>query len=352
MPLEHVCICKLQYRNKLFSIRVSEENYIVYYYCSIRCFIIALVFIPNIHANAKWIQNGVTVAGGNGKGKRLNQLPTPRNIYVNDDDQTIIVTDQMNHRVMEWKIGATSGRVVAGGRGQGDRSNQLTYPSATILHKGKDSLIISDYCNHRVLQWPRGNDTTGETIISDIFSFGMAMDSYGHLYICEFDKHAVTRWKIGDKHGTIVAGGNGLGDRLDQLNNPIQLFVDRDRSLYISDGGNHRVMKWANGAKEGVVVAGDHGHGNSLTQLAYPRGVVVDQLGTVYVADFTNNRVMRWIQGATEGSVIAGDNEKGAQPNQLNGCWDIAFDGQGNLFVSDSNNQRIQKFDIDLNSLQ
>lgn len=277
----------------------------------------------------------------------------PRDIHIyDDDDQTIYVTDQMNHRIMEWKSGAASGQVVAGGNGQGNRSNQLTYPTAAILHKGKDSLIVSDFNNHRVLQWPRGNATSGETITSDVLSFGMAIDSYGHLYICEYDKHAVIRWKIGETHGTIVAGGNGQGYGLDQLNNPIDLFIDRDRSLYISDGGNHRVVKWENGATEGTVVAGGHGQGNSLAQLAYPRGVIVDQLGTIYVADFTNNRIMRWIQGATVGDVIAGDNGKGAQPNQLNGCWDIDFDREGNLFVSDSNNHRIQKFDIDSASLQ
>jgi hypothetical protein len=38
------------------------------------CFIVALISIPNISANAKWIQNGTTAAGGNGAGSGLNQL--------------------------------------------------------------------------------------------------------------------------------------------------------------------------------------------------------------------------------------------------------------------------------------
>lgn len=258
----------------------------------------------------------------------------------------------MNHRIVEWKIGATTGQVIAGGNGQGHRSDQFIYPTAAIIDKGNDSLIISDLGNHRIVTWPRRNGTAGETIISDVHSFGLAIDSYGYLYVCEYDQHVVLRWKIGEKKGTVVAGGNGLGYRLDQLNNPTHIFVDRDRSLYVSDGGNHRVMKWMEGAKEGIVVAGGHGQGTSLKQLSYPRGVIVDQLGTVYVADFTNNRVMRWPEGATEGSLVVGDPEKGARPNQLNGCWDLAFDGQGNLFVSDSNNQRVQKFNIEPNSIQ
>ncbi|CAF3582778.1 unnamed protein product [Rotaria sp. Silwood1] len=38
-------------------------------------------------------------------------------------------------------------------------------------------------------------------------------------------------------------------------------------SVYVSDLGNHRVMKWEGGAKQGIIVAGGEGQGNSLTEL-------------------------------------------------------------------------------------
>ena len=59
------------------------------------------------------MQNGFTVAAGNGKGSQLNQLNCPTGIYV-DDDQTIYIADRLNHRIVEWKSGTTSGNVVAG----------------------------------------------------------------------------------------------------------------------------------------------------------------------------------------------------------------------------------------------
>ncbi len=62
----------------------------------------------------------MTVAGGNGWGKRLNQLNYPRSMYV-DENQTVYVADRWNHRIVEWKKGATSGEVVAGGNGGGNR---------------------------------------------------------------------------------------------------------------------------------------------------------------------------------------------------------------------------------------
>ncbi|CAF2193278.1 unnamed protein product, partial [Rotaria magnacalcarata] len=103
-------------------------------------------------------------------------------------------------------------------------------------------------------------------------------------------------------NGTVVAGGNGKGDGLNQLNEPTYLFVDRDHSVYVSDNNNHRVMKWVEGAKEGIVVAEGHGEGSALTQLNHPHGIFVDTLGRLYVADMVNNRVMRWTQGATQGT--------------------------------------------------
>ncbi|CAF4490198.1 unnamed protein product, partial [Rotaria magnacalcarata] len=61
-------------------------------------------------------------------------------------------------------------------------------------------------------------------------------------------------------------------------------------------------MKWVEDAKEGIVVAGGQGHGNALTQLNSPLGLFVDTLGALYVADQGNQRVMRWTQGAKQGT--------------------------------------------------
>ncbi|CAF1551405.1 unnamed protein product [Rotaria sp. Silwood1] len=299
----------------------------------------------DIHSNAKWSQNGITVAGGNGEGSETNQLNSPWGLYI-DDDQTIYVVDWLNHRIVEWKSGATNGKVVAGGNGKGNGTHQLNYPRDVIIDKESDSLIISDWGNNRVVRWPRRNGTRGETIISNISCWGLTMDDHGYLYVVDYEKHEVRRYKIGDTQGTVVAGGNGQGNRLDQLLSPHYVFVDRDHSVYVSDSGNKRVMKWEEGAKQGIVVAGGQGEGNSLTQLNDPEGVVVDQLGTVYVADFGNHRIMRWPKGATQGSVIVGGNGYGAQSNQLASPIGLSFDRHGNLYVVDFGNHRVQKFNI------
>ncbi|CAF3858543.1 unnamed protein product [Rotaria sp. Silwood1] len=302
----------------------------------------------DIHPNAQWQQNGLTVAGGNGLDNQTHQLSNPYGLHV--DEQAVYVADRLNHRIVEWKLDATSVQVVAGENGQGRGAHQLSNPLDVIVDKETDSLIISDSSNRRVVRWPRRDGAHGETIISKIDCVGLTMDENGYLYVTDIENDEVRRYRIGESKGTLVAGGNGSGNRLDQLSCPQYVFVDREHSLYISDWENHRVMKWVEGEKQGTVVAGAQGKGNDLTQLSSPAGIVVDQIGTVYVADRGNDRIMRWSNGATQGTVVVGGNGRGKGSSQLNGPIGLSFDRDGNLYVVDLGNDRVQKFSIDSNT--
>ncbi|CAF0967412.1 unnamed protein product [Didymodactylos carnosus] len=300
--------------------------------------------------SARWTQNGITITGGHGIGNASNQLYYPYGLYV-DDDQTVVIADQCNHRIVEWKPNATSIQVVAGGNGQGNRTDQLSRPLSVIVDKETDSLIICDTGNRRVMRWSRRSRTSGETIIDNIDCYSLTMDDERFLYICEYEKDQVRRMgrmgdvdRVGETNGKVVAGGNGKGDRLDQLNSPRCVFVDRNHSVYVLDGNNHRVMKWVKGATEGIVAAGGRGKGSFLTQLSTANGVFVDPLGTLYVADSENHRVVRWCNGATQGNVIVGGNGEGQEANQFNCPMALSFDRHGNLYVVDWLNHRVQRF--------
>ena len=94
-----------------------------------------------------------------------------------DDQGTVIVADCANHRIVKWKRGATSGIVLAGGNGPGNRPDQLNYPTNVIFDKETDSLIICDRGNRLVTRWPcRSGTRSGETIIDNIACWGLAMD--------------------------------------------------------------------------------------------------------------------------------------------------------------------------------
>ncbi|CAF4418360.1 unnamed protein product, partial [Rotaria magnacalcarata] len=94
----------------------------------------------NIPNNTKWSQNGVTIAGGNGSGNATNQLNEPQGLFV-DDDQTVVIADTYNHRIIQWKKDdTTNGQVVAGGKDDGNGLNQLKWPTDVLIDKETDSL--------------------------------------------------------------------------------------------------------------------------------------------------------------------------------------------------------------------
>jgi len=304
----------------------------------------------------KWKVDGQTIVGGNGQGDKLNQLNYPQGIYVDDEEQCIYIADAANHRIVKWKLygGSDDGEIVAGGNERGNRIDQLNDPRDVILDEKKKSLIICDYGNSRVVRWSLDNPNSDkEILIENIECIGLMMNENGDLFVSDYGNYAVKRWRKGEigrkREGIIVAGGNGAGDKLNQLNGPTYISIDREETVYVSDGLNHRVMKWLKGASEGIVVAGGQGQGNSLKELNDPMGLVVNEVGDVYVADCVNNRIMCWPLGSKEGRVVVGGNGEGNGSNQLNYPSGLSFDVENNLYVADQWNHRIQRFRIDRN---
>ncbi|CAF1573228.1 unnamed protein product, partial [Adineta steineri] len=293
--------------------------------------------------NLKWKQNAITVAGGNERGQQLNQLYGPYGVFI-DEKRNIFIADVENHRIVEWKYNAKKGQIIAGGNGMGNQMDQLFHPTDVIFDEQNHSIIIADFLNRRVVQWVNQKQ---QILIDNIHCRSLAMDKNGFLYVSDYMKNEVIRWKMGEYNKEIVvAGGNGQGDQFNQLNSPTFIFVDEDQSVYVSDLYNYRVIKWRKDAKEGTIVAGGNGQGENLNQLFYAEGVVVDDLGQIYVAESGNHRIMRWCEGKEEGEIVGGGNGIGDESNHVYGPAGLSFDVEGNLYVVDSENHRIQKFEI------
>ncbi|CAF2027457.1 unnamed protein product [Rotaria magnacalcarata] len=288
-----------------------------------------------ICASATWNQNGVTVAGGNGRGSSLDQLNEPLGLFV-DEDAAVYVADTLNFRVVKWASGASSGQVVAGGNGEGNQTNQMKYATKIIIDKN-GTMFICDHTNMRVQRWFK-NDDHGQTIIENISCWGLALDKEESLYVSDWEKLRIMKWPSEE----IVAGGNGQGSALNQLFYPCDVFIDQDQSIFVADDGNQRIIKWPVGAKEGIVVAGHN-------QLESPQSVVVDQMGAVYAVDY-GNHVVRWLKDAASGSIIISQHGAGNGTDELSDPTDLAFDRQGNLYVVDRTNSRVQMFTIDKSS--
>ena len=290
-------------------------------------------------------QYAKTIAGGHGEGDGLNQLQYPYEIYVYHQQQSVYIADLNNHRIVKWKLGENNGQIVAGGNG----IDELSSPTDVIVDEKNRSLIVCDSGNKRVVRWSLENLEDKQILIEDIVCARLVMNANGDLFVSEYEKHEVKRWRkdeIGKGgEGTIVAGGNGCGNQLNQLDHPASLFIDRQDTIYISDYENHRVVKWQKDAKEGIIVAGGNGQGNNLNQLSGPEGIVVNEVGDVYVADSYNHRIVCWPLGSTEGRIVVGVNGQGEEPNQLNLPIGLSVDINNNhLYVVDCQNHRIQQF--------
>ncbi|CAE7600445.1 Trim71 [Symbiodinium natans] len=122
------------------------------------------------------------------------------------------------------------------------------------------------------------------------------------------------------------------------------IFVTREGVLYVSDSGNNRIQKWLPGATEGVTVAGGNGKGSRLDQLQHPVGLHITEDSTIYIADYQNHRIMKWREGWQHGLVVSGGQGNGDELYQLYEPIDVTFDSQGALYVADNGNARVVRW--------
>ena len=77
--------------------------------------------------------------------------------------------------------------------------DQLSGPTDVLVDEKSDSLIVCDLGNGRVVRGPRRNGREDQILISGITCYGLAMDKNGDLYVSDYKKHEVRRWKVGEK---------------------------------------------------------------------------------------------------------------------------------------------------------
>ena len=109
------------------------------------------------------------------------------------------------------------------------------------------------------------------------------------IYIADRGNHRIVQWNLNTNTGRIVVGESGQGNRLDQLNEPSDVTIDRQNNhLIIADAGNRRVMKWSlNSNSPPQVIIDDI----DCVRLA------MHEEGTLYVCDWNKNEVRRLKKG-------------------------------------------------------
>jgi len=252
----------------------------------------------------------------------------------------------------------------------------------TIVMDASGNFYIADYSSNTIRKvTPAGVVTTfagtanSAKITTDgtgtAASFGgpagLAIDSSGNLYVCEYDDCTIRKITPTGVVTTLAGPSGALNlanyNSIDgtgsaaRFNQPTALALDASNNLYVADNGNHTIRKVT---PAGVVTtfvgaAGAIGTADgtgSAARFNEPTGIAFDSAGNLFVADSANGCI-RKVTPAGVVTTFAGN--KG-NPGFANGTgaaakfWEpnaIAFDAAGNLFVAGGRNHCIRKITPD-----
>jgi alpha-tubulin suppressor-like RCC1 family protein/sugar lactone lactonase YvrE len=197
---------------------------------------------------------------------------------------------------------------------------------------------------------------------------GVAVDSYGNLFIADAGNNRVRRVDVSTRTITTVAG-NGIsgygGDNGPATRASLSLGVgtlialDASKHLFIADSGNNRIRRVD--AVTGIIttVAGTGIYGYSgdnvpatTAMLSGPGAVAFDSTGNLFIAEYQGNRIRRvdavtGVITTVAGNGIAaytGDNGP-AVGASLKSPVALALDRSNNLFISDYRNGAVRRVD-------
>lgn len=307
-----------------------------------------------------------------------------------DASGNLYIADSFNNRVRKVTLATGLISTVAGigvatysGDGGAATSATLFNPSSLAITSSGDLLIadggdvvIADRGNNRIRQVKSstgiittvvGIGTTGfsgdggaATSAALFGPTGVAVDSFGNIYIADRRNHRIR--KVAAATGTIttLAGtgtqgfsGDGGAASVAMLNEPNGVAVDSSDNLYIMDHGNLRIRKVtiATGIVSTIVgppaTCDATGFGIAFCS---PNGIAVDLSGNLYFADSGFNRIRKVTVALGLITTVAGTGLQGYNGDNiaavnatLSSPLGVAVDSSGNLYISDSKNARIRK---------
>jgi sugar lactone lactonase YvrE len=170
-----------------------------------------------------------------GQGTSLGFLSNPRGITTNYL-HSIYISDSANSRVVKWGVNDTIGTLVAGGNGYGLAPGQLASPAGVSLHPDGSTLVAQA---SGLRKWKPGAPSGSE--LNHMGGFRQHFINRRGFVFAVGPGNDVTLFAPGDTNGKRVAGSGIGGDAQDQLNQPEDVFVDKDGGIYVADAANHRV---------------------------------------------------------------------------------------------------------------
>ena len=191
-------------------------------------------------------------------GNSTNQLYYPYGIVLHPISNTLYIAENVNHRIMSYKLGNNSGTLVFGFNGGGNSNTQLSWPVGLHFDILTNSLVIANSGAHKIV-----------------------------------------RYVLGSSYWTLIAGDiSGVsGTTPAQFNDPIEAIFDPMGNLYVADRGNNRIQFFYTGQLNGTTIAGVPGvFAANATTLAAPWSLRLDSQLNIYVADTNNHRIQKFLR--------------------------------------------------------
>ena len=264
-------------------------------------------------SNAPWLSVNPATASGTGNGAVLfnyvaNPGTTPQSATLTVSGLVLTVTQ------------AGSSFTAA---------NQLT----TLVSSGLDgpegvavdsygNVYIADTSSNEIQEWNASNQQVS-TLVSGLNGpTGVAVDGFGNVYFTDDKNNAIKEWSPATGQVTVLVSSG--------LANPSGVAVDSHGNVYFSDSNHNDIKEWVAAT-------------NTVTKLVssglnIPRGVAVDLLGNVYFADSKNNAVKMW--SATSNLVTT------LIDSGLNAPYGVAVDGDDNVYVADTGDNAIKEWSV------
>lgn len=340
---------------------------------------------------------GEAAFGGDGGPAVLAKLNTPTDVLCAPDG-SLYVADTFNHRVRRIAPNGVITTVIGDGRpfssGDGGPATQASVnrPQGLALD-GNGNLYVSEMDGYRVRriapngivstvagtgQWGSSGDGGPATQARLMNPWGIAVDSFGNLFIADYGASRVRRVDTQGIITTVVgdgfqgfAGDGGPANRA-RLNRPARLAFDLAGNLYLTDILNYRVRRVA--AVQGLVTgeatiqtiagtgnSGDTGDFGPATAATFWNlwGLAIDPAGTIYLGQFrpsssstrsVENRVRTIVPSGVVLPLVGGG--PGDGPIATNavieprGVFAENAGGVMRVFFADNAHQRVRVFDV------
>ncbi|MDA1276791.1 MAG: immunoglobulin domain-containing protein [Verrucomicrobia bacterium] len=285
----------------------------------------------------------------------------------------IYVADAFNHRIRQVTpdgvVSTFSGSGISGYLDGPSSSAQFNTPLGIFVDVGGD-VFVADTENNRIRKVSPSASRTVTTVAGNgqpgytdgsketaNFNFpnDVALDSFGGIYVSEFNNHTIRKVT---PNGTVSTfAGTGLAGYADGLaknarfNRPAGLAVSQTGNLYVSEWGNERIRRIApNGEVSTLAGAGKKGFLDGAGAAALfnePDDLTIDAEGNLFVVEHGNHAVRRvtsdGVVTTVAGTGQAGYGDGSGREAKFFSPVGLAIEADGSLIVVDSGNQLLRR---------